>query len=416
MIEDLLTSYIFEKLDKQIVNKVPYCLFFALLIYYFFNFQNIALFLAPISFIVFIVSSIYFNSEVSELATKMWTNIDVKDVLRRMTNIYEKGDSFLKDLKLSKTPRIGITGFIAGLALTITLTTVFLLLLYYIPLGTKQIIIPVTVIVAIFLLYDVAKAELIEEPKEENNNLTLANDVMSKYLVENSQGSSNSNVSQMLFTFVTRVISPLIYFSFPKMTYKETFVYSNPKLREYIKQISRGDGDLQLKRTDGFSLDALLVTDENCDKLSDIAEKQHSIVFPYLLNPDYKFSDYSNKKETPIKKWTALQVIRKQSTKGQTISEASTSEPTTNKNSKNREPKKKIIEEPVGQVFIHAFRIPRVKVDRGHGRPKEVEHQRDVLMIMMMGERSSIQYIFTKISTMSLPCPVQKVIDEMLEN
>ena len=115
----------------------------------------------------------------------MWKKIDVKQVLGRMTDIYEKGDSWLKDMDISKQRKLSSTGFLSGVTLTLTLTSVFLLLLYYLPLGEKQVIIPVAVIVGIFLMYDVAKSELIEEPKEDNN-FTVVNDVMSTYLIENS--------------------------------------------------------------------------------------------------------------------------------------------------------------------------------------------------------------------------------------
>lgn len=308
----------------------------------------------------------------------MWTKIDVKQVLGRMTNIYEKGDSWLKDMNLSKQRTLATTGFLSGVTLTLTLTTVFLLLLYYLPLGDKQVIIPVSVIVGIFLMYDVAKAELIEEPEKENN-FTVVNDVMNTYLIENSSRklSSSGKVPKMLFTLVTRVISPIIYYQFPKMTYKELFVYSNPKLIEFIKQLTKGHGNLRLKQVDGYSVDGFLVS-EDTDRLSDIVDKLPNETFPYLLNPDYKFSDSAKKK------WIALQILKKQS--------------------KNKE--------AVGQIFIHMFRIPKEpnKHDRIHNLK---ERKREVFMFMMMGERSSILYIHTKISAVSLQCPVNKVISEM---
>jgi hypothetical protein len=379
MIEDFLTNYIFEKLDKQIVNKIPYCLFFALLIYEFFNFKAIAFILTPIFFIIFIISSIYFNYKVSGFANKMWSKIDVKKVLGRMTDIYEKGDAYLKDMKLSKQGALATTGFLSGVTLTLTLTTVFLQLLYYIPLGTKQVIIPVAVIVAIFLLYDVAKGELIEEP-EKDNNFTVVNDVMNTYLIENSSRkmSSSGKVPKMAFTFVTRVISPIIYYDFPKVTYKELFVYSNPRLRDFIKQLTKGHGNLRLKQVDGYSVDAFLVT-EDSDNLSDLVDKLPDETFPYLLNPDYKFSDKVKKK------WIALQVLKKQSKE----------------------------KEPVGEIFIHIFRIPKEQPDRHNRLVKFKERKREVYMFLMMGERSPIQYIYTKVSAMSLQCQVNKVISEM---
>ena len=379
MIEDFLTSYIFEKLDKQIINKVPYCILFALLTYYFFDFQSTAIILTPVFFAIFLVSSVFFNFEVAVLANKMWVKMDFKKVYGRMTDIYEKGDSWLKDMKLSKQRALSSTGFLSGIALTVTLTLVFLLLLYYVPFGNKQVIVPVAVIVAIFLMYDVAKTDLIEEPEKENN-FTIVYDVMNTYLIENSSRklSSNSAVPKMLFTLVTRIISPLIYYSFPKMSYKELFVYNNPKLREFIKQLNQGHGNLRLKQSEGYSVDGFLVS-EDCDRLSDIVEKMPNEVFPYLLNPDYKFSD------TVKKKWIALQVLKKQSKS----------------------------KEPVGQMFIHMFRIPRVVNKRNRGKQKEIEREREVFMFTMMGERSSIQYIYTKISAIALQCPVNKVISEM---
>ena len=181
----------------------------------------------------------------------------------------------------------------------------------------------------------------------------------------------------MLLTIVARVISPIIYYEFPKMTYKELFVYSNPKLIDFIKQLTKGHGNLRLKQVDGYSVDGFLVS-EDTDRLSDLVDKLPNETFPYLLNPDYKFSD------SVKKKWIALQVLKKQS--------------------KNKE--------PVGQIFIHMFRIPKEPSKR-NGIRNWKERKREVYMFMMMGERSSIMYIHTKISAVSLQCPVNKVISDM---
>lgn len=403
MIEDLLTNYVFEKLDKQIVNKVPFCLFISILLYLllypFAYVQSILVIATPILFLMFLISSIYFNKEVSQLANKMWSRIDVKKVLGRMTDIYENGDSYLKDIKLSENHSLRNFGFLSGVTLTLTLIVVFLQLVFFIPLENKLVMIPIEAIVGIFLLYDIAKSELIEEPEQEGS-MTVVNDIMATYLVENSsrQLTNDYRLSKILFTLTTRLISPLIYFNFPKMTFKEMFVYRNPKLIEFLKQLNQGRGDLQVRQTDGDSLANVLVTDKDCDKLSDIAEKENSIVFPYLLNPEYKFTDSH-------KKWTSLQVIRRHDNNRNKQTTLQT-----------KDEKAGIAnEEPVGQIYIHAFRIPRVRVDRGSGRPKEIEPQRDVLMLMMMGERSPILYLHTKITAMALPCPVQRAIDEMLE-
>jgi hypothetical protein len=112
------------------------------------------------------------------------------------------------------------------------------------------------------------------------------------------------------------------------------------------------------------------------DKLSDIVDKLPDETFPYLLNPDYTFSD------TAKKKWIALQVLKKQS--------------------KDKE--------PVGQIFIHMFRVPK---DKGKVNRNFQERKREVYMFIMFGERSSILYIHTKINALSLRCQVHKVISEM---
>jgi hypothetical protein len=236
------------------------------------------------------------------------------------------------------------------------------------PLGNKQLIIPFAIVVGIFLMYDIAKGELIEEPQEENN-FTQVYDVMNTYMVENSSTklSTDSKIPKAVFSIITRVIGPLIYYTFPKFTFKSLFVYNNPQLREFIKQLSQGHRNIRLKQIDGCSLEDFFVKEDCSDETDDLEDKLPNDLFPYLFKSDYKFSDKDKKR------WIALQVLRKQS--------------------KDKE--------PVGQMFIHMFKTlePRVEIPY---RIKPRMKERIVLMFMIMGERSTIQYITTKINTMAV--------------
>ena len=68
--------------------------------------------------------------------------------------------------------------------------------------------------------------------------------------------------------------------------------------------------------------------------------------------------------------------------------------------------------EVVGLMFIHMFKgnlmttKPRPHSPDYDGKPKKKE----ILMFMLLGERSIIQFIETRISTITVQCPLNKLL------
>ena len=157
-------------------------------------------------------------------------------------------------------------------------------------------------------------------------------------------------------------------------------VFNNSELKQYLRRYIEGQEDIRLEREDGQSFDNFFVTDDNYENISVFSGKSPKEIFPYLLNPQYTYSDKDRKK------WIALAVLKKQSGR----------------------------EATVGQVFIHMFRgkFPTTTL-KPHsqdfdGKPKI----REILLFIFLGERSTVQYLETKIGTMTVKCPLNKLVGE----
>jgi Ca2+/Na+ antiporter len=380
VIEEILTSYVFEKLNKQIIRKLPYCLFFALLIHLLIGKNDVFLILAPIFFVAFLIFSPYFNYEVNKTTGKLWSNLDFKGIITMISRIFEGGASWLKDMGIAKKKALIISGFLSGIFFSFTLTLVFLLFLNSISLNTA-VLVAFTIIVALYIVQDVAKPNLLEEPEKENK-LSLMYDVMDAYIVENSLRSLplSRTISKVGFVLLTRTIAPLTYFSLPKFAYKEMIVFNNSELKQYLRRYIEGQEDVRLKWEDGQSFDNFFVTDDNYENISVFSNRSPKEIFPYLLNPQHTYSGKDRKK------WIALTILKKQSGR----------------------------EATVGQVFIHMFRgkftttTPRPHSQDFDGKPKK----REILLFIFLGERSIVQYLETRIGTMTIKCPLNKLAGE----
>jgi hypothetical protein len=380
MIEELLTAYFFKKMSKQMIQKVPYCLLFALTISFFHNDESFVLILAPSFLVAFLISSSYFNYEVNKMSENLWSNLKIKGVIREISRIFEGGASYVRDMKISKKKPLIVSGFLSGFFFLLTLTSAFLLLLGELHLQST-LIVAFSVVTVIYLMQDMAKPNLLEEPEKESR-FSILYDAMNAYLVENPLQSVpvSSKVSKIGLALGVRLLGPLTYVSFPKFAYRELIVFNNNDLRELLRRYYLGHDNIRLNFADGQSLDNFFVTDTNYENVTVLSEKSPKEVFPYLLNPDYSYSPDDRKK------WTALSILKKQSGK----------------------------EVVVGHLFLHMFRgkyattKPRLHTQDFDGKPK----RKEIVLFTMLGDRSTVHYLETRISSITARCPLDKLVWE----
>jgi hypothetical protein len=379
MIEQLLTSYVLEKLNKQIIKKIPYALFFALLINLVFNIQTSVTVITISSFVGFLIFSSVFNNYLSKASERIWKNMDCKAIVGKIYSIFEDGQSWLKDIGSARTRIITISGFISGLLFTITLSSIFVLFLSIVTID-KVVLFAFIIITSIYIVQDAVKANLLEEPESENKS-PLSYDVMDTYLLKNSIELKNRN-SRVALSFIAPIFGPLIFFSFPKTSFKQLTILYNDQIRDLLRKYQKGEENFFFRHEDGHELEDLFVFDNNIENINIFSSRGQKDILPYLFDPNYVYPSKDKSQEN--KMWAAFSIIRKSQEK----------------------------ENVLGHIFIHSFKgIELTTKIQPHtsdydGKPK----RKEILLIMILGQRSIVNYLETKITLISAKAPLERLI------
>lgn len=393
MIEQLLTNFIFDKLNKQIVKKIPTCLFTALLINLIFGFIGSVEIVAIYSFIVFLVLSVYFNYSISKATEDIWNYMDFNKIVGKIASIFESGLSWVKDVQITR-PSFILTGFFSGIFLTISITSIFLLLLEKLSLDIT-LLITFLIITALYIFLDAAKGELIEEPEGQNKSKFLY-DFMDTYMVENTVKnlSIDTLVSRVGLSLLVPVISPLTYFKFPKMAFKEMVVLKNDDLMALLTKYTETKDDFYFKHEGGKILKDVFAIENKTENITIFSEESQKKILPYLLDPDY--TEVQKKNPTDEKKWAAFSIQKRV------------------KSSRKKDKKKKGTEscfefKMIGHVFIHGFK-GRLLVRENENKPLWKIKRRDVILIMVFGDRSTAEFIENTINRLAVKVPRDRMV------
>lgn len=381
MISELVKYYIFDRLDKQILNRIPYCLLFSLIIYLLiiylsFSIEGVILYFLICSLFTVLISTSLFNWYVNRNLESLLTNVDLKKFTEKMSMIVEDRNSLLEDIKNSENWWIIIIAIVSGLSFFSLFTSAFLIVLNYFKIS-KDLIAVAIIFVTIYLYQDIAKSGLFEESKASETKFPFLLDLLEMYTINNSLRylPAKRVLSEAFIQFLSRIAGPLTYLSFPKLSFDMLLIYWNHEVVKLLKRLTKKDNNshIRLKHEAGQSVDEFF-TKGSCEKITVLNEKSPKEVFPYLFNPSYSYS------EKERKKWVAFRMLER--------------------GLKN--------EKTVGYIFIHLFEGVFVKrrVKNIARQPVKIECKaKPVLLFIFIGERSYTQYIKTEIEVISTKIP-----------
>jgi hypothetical protein len=266
MIDDLLKFYLLEGLGRQVLKKIPYYLMIALIVY----FSILAIDLKPvvnpnwllipsISLLIFVISTFHFQSRMNGGLRKAYGGLDFKSAVGKIRSVYEGQSSILEDVNLNKLSSVFVSALLNGFSLLIGMVSAFVLALLFSGVG---LVIPLLAAFfgTIYLVVDVSKGSLVEEPESKNDN-PLATDFFEKYVVTNSVRRLPRRLSSRSFMYVAgRLIGPLVQVNIPKSMYDILLVYHSNELVEVIKGMSqkREGSGLYLKQDAGDTVEQFL--------------------------------------------------------------------------------------------------------------------------------------------------------------
>jgi hypothetical protein len=378
MISELLMTYVFDRLDKQILKRLPYTLLISLIAYLMFDLKFMLLLSAIFSLMIFVISTAIFNLIINSALENMLINVDVKKVIGKLAEIFEGKTSLLDDIKAQENLKLITLGSLSGLSLTILLSTAFLMIFQYFEVG-KELAIPMIIILLVYTFQDLAETELFKEYQMKETETPFIYDIAETYIVDNSLKEFPTKTLKIVaLKILSKIFGPLCHLNTPKIHSDALLVYDNPAIESLIKELTQKNNKLYLKHEAGQSIDNFFV-EGTPESLTCLREKSPKEVFPYLFDPNYSYQEKSQKK------WTALSIFEQDKVKG--------------------------------YIFIHMFKGVYVKsrLRKNPRRPIEQEHKRKAtLLFILIGERKYIKYIKTRIEVLSTKYP-QNLMDMELD-
>lgn len=373
MISELLMTYVFDRLDKQIILRIPYALLISLIAHIIFDLKPLLLPLSIISFIMFIVSTALFNMIINNALENILVNIDFKRLIEKLAKIFEGKTSLLDDIKAQENLKIITLGILSGTFFILLLSTAFLMILDYFTVK-RELAIPMIIILLIYIYQDIAEADLLKEYQTKETETPFLQDIAETYMVDNSLKSFPiKSPTKVAIKFASRIIGPLCHMATPKIYSDALIVYKNQEIVSLIKQLAKANGKIYLKHEQGQSIENFFTSNRH-ERITVLTEKSPKENFPYLFNPNYSYS------EKDKKKWIALSLRQKINDR----------------------------EKVLGYLFMHLFKgVLQKRKIKGKKRAhfEEEVKSAEVLLLIFIGERSHMEYLKTKIEIISTKYP-----------
>jgi len=387
MISELMVTYIFDRLDKQIIKKVPYALLISLIIYSLFDMKPFLLPLSAAFLVIFTTLTIIFNSDMNKALEGLLIDVkDLKRLVEKLSKIFEGKNSFLDDIKASENWKLILLGVLSGFSFTSLLVIVFLMIFDYFAIE-EEFSIPIMIILLIYAYQDLAGGDMLKEYQTKETETTFMEDIAEAYLITNSLKSFPMETPTIAaLKLASRIIGPICHLLIPRLHSETFFVYYNPEIKTRLIELTDENNKLYLKCEVGQSIENLFTANwGSIEDISVLSEKSPKKVFPYLLDPSYEFSQEKDRK------WAGLSIIE-------------------------QEKRKKRIK---GYLFIHMFKgivikkgKPEIIKKRGKYREKRMLEPADKLIVLfiLIGERKYVEYLKTTIEITSIKCSPNIVI------
>lgn len=376
MMSDLLKFLILEKIDRQILNKFPYYLFFSIIWYVYIPLQSFSSQSVFILILIFLITTILFNYSLNNKFENFFLSLDVKSARKFITEVYSKKRPVIDDLDVRSNASLYALGLISGVSLTLSLTSSFYNILMVLNLRNEMIL-SIIPFLLLCIIYDFMKIDYFDESSEGKN--FYLQDLMELYFVKNTitKMSTKSDIINVFFKFLYRTITPVTIVNFPKLKYDILFVYWSPKVFDYLEELMNKEQELFISYEDGVEFNIFKtdgIKSPRCEKISVLVEKSLVEVFPYIYDPDH------SGKDTEIK-WSLFSIFRRD----------------------NGEIK------VCGYFFIHCFEVFK----RKRNKKKRYREYRPIstkaIMFIFFGERSTIEFIKNEIELISVKVPKDAV-------
>jgi len=375
MIGELLISYVFDRLDKQIIRRIPYALLISLFIHLMTLIEPLLIPLAIISLVGFLLSTTLFNVLLNKAIENILLNIDFRETTKQLANIFEGRASLVDDIKAQENMKVITLAILGGTFLTTLLSTFFLMILNYFNIG-KELVIPMIIVLFIYAYQDSAEADLLKEYPSKKAENSFMQDIAQTYLIDNSLTKlPTKSLKIVILKISSRIFGPLCHLTAPKIHSDILLVYNNRDAASFIKELAKENSSLKLRHEQGQSIENFFVSNlGNLQSITCLREKTPREVFPYFFDPNYSYQEKHGK-------WTALSII--------------------------------VDNKVRGYLFIHMFKgvYLRRRIRKSQRKPVEQEpQQKEALLFIFIGERKYVIYLKTRIETLTIKYP-QSLMD-----
>lgn len=266
---DFISSLLYEKLNKQMVGRVPYALMVALFAHLFADIyveEYYGWFLGGTiaSPIIFLVGNTYFNRKINTLVeTGLFSSTGLTDGRLRLEKIMAGKISLLGHVGLFKKKRNFAPAVLAGGFLTAFFSLMIFLFLHRIPIEFEQVVFSI-IIGAIFIYYDLLKSPLQIGDNADKISQSPLYGYFEKYALSNSI-KAVPQIHPSALRFVGRVLGPVMELYVPKISRDVLIVYCSKALNERLAAYSAAEGNdgILLKNVAGLSMTELVARENS---------------------------------------------------------------------------------------------------------------------------------------------------------
>lgn len=405
---DLINSFIFEKVDKQILFKIPYCLLFALIVIlfkaqiiqyspiipaqikYFISLPIFTIILL-IVLVLFLIFTYNINSSINNQIDNAFDNIEWDTFQEKFSKIFEGQDSLIRDIKNSFDYCFILKGIIAGFSLTLLFFLMFLYGLYYINLTNEFILIAIIILI-IYIFSEVLQHSPLKDLRSNQKETSVFSDMLNLYTFDNTFRDIPVEKihGRIILHVMARIFSPIILINEPSFMVDKLVIYWNPTIIDIIKnytikenpqlnhyfKLSKSNlkNKNKYEHLENTQIIEKFLNEKVGESIKNLFEKSPIVVFPYLLKPSIAGEQEANteadSQEGKSKQWLVLQVISKEQP-----------------------------EKIIGYVIIHSFRgLPRkikLKPRRKHV-PFTKTEQVQIFHMIFYGKREFMSYLRTQ--------------------
>lgn len=317
LLETLINFLDFEKIDKQLMKKIPYFLLLFLILSilhplkFSVSFIQTVLFVSLVSFMFF---NVIFNYRINNYFRDYLDYADFDKFITRFSGILE-GTSTLISEGYDKQ-KVALTFaliLLSGGSLLVFFLSVFSLLFYYVEVRTG-IQILMSGILLFFVFGDLSKLDFTDSGERKKYSFSV--ELLEKFTITNPiKKIPFGSFAQYIIFFCLRLISPVANINFTPPYSNILFFYRNKDIDNLIKKYVHSDEGIvfeELEEKRSYSLNTIF-TNDKVPSLITVKQNSTKQLFPFLFDPDFYNNIKKNKNNNDIKpdpkiKYTVLKV------------------------------------------------------------------------------------------------------------